>query len=95
MPFFRRERRPPPAPRARLQPWQLHASAGDAEGSGTVVADQPAREADQDRRRGRYVTFQMAEVAVSQQMFAEILSLTLGSGHHPRPHEEATESNVA
>jgi hypothetical protein len=25
----------------------------DAEGSGTVVADQPAREADQDRRQGR------------------------------------------
>jgi hypothetical protein len=43
-----------------------------------VVADQPAREADQDRREGshgRYVTFQMAEVAVSRQMFADILSL--------------------
>jgi len=43
---------PPSAPRARLQPWQLHAHAGDAEGSGVVVADQPTREADQDRRQG-------------------------------------------
>jgi hypothetical protein len=50
---FRRQRRPPSAPRARLQPWQLHAHAGDAEGSGAVVADQPAREADQDRCQGR------------------------------------------
>jgi hypothetical protein len=36
--------------------------------SAVVVADQPAREADQDRRKlvshGRYVTFQMAEVTV-------------------------------
>jgi len=44
-----------------------------------VVADQPAREADQDRRKvrshGRYVTFQLAEVAVSWQMFVDILSL--------------------
>src|SRR5712692_4092350 len=44
-----------------------------------MVADQPAREAGQDRREGRehgpYVTFQMAEVAVSRQMFADILTL--------------------
>jgi hypothetical protein len=44
-----------------------------------VVVDPPAREADQDRRKvvshGRYVTFQMAEVAVPRQMFADILSL--------------------
>jgi hypothetical protein len=42
-------------------------------------ADQSAREADQDRREGRQPWplrhFQMAEVAVSRQMFAEILSL--------------------
>jgi hypothetical protein len=59
--------------------WQLHADAGDARGDGALVADEPAREADQDRRqsvsRGRYATFQMAEVAVSRQMFQEILSL--------------------
>jgi hypothetical protein len=52
MPFFCRQRRPPSAPRARLQPWQLHAHAADAEGSAVVVADQSAREADQDRRQG-------------------------------------------
>ena len=44
-----------------------------------MVPDQPAREADQDRREGRqpcrYVTFQMAEVAVSREMFADILML--------------------
>jgi Transposase DDE domain group 1 len=32
---------------------QLHADAGDAEVGGALVADQPAREADQDRREGR------------------------------------------
>jgi hypothetical protein len=39
---------------------------------------------------GRYVTFQLAEVAVSWQMFADILSLIAGLGHRPRPrpHEE-------
>ena len=36
---------------------------------------------------GRYVTFQMAEVAVPRQMFAEILSLIAGCGRRPRPHE--------
>jgi hypothetical protein len=41
-----------------------------------VVADQPAREADQEVvRHGLYVSFQMAKVAVSRRMFAEILSL--------------------
>ena len=33
-----------------LQSRQFHADAGDAEDRGAVVADQPAREADQDRR---------------------------------------------
>ena len=68
MSFFRRQRRPPSAPRARLQPWQLHAHAGDVEGSGVVVADQPAEKlikyGAKVTSHGRYVTFQMAEVAV-------------------------------
>jgi len=38
---------------AGLQPRQLHADAGDAQDGGAVVADQPAREVDQDRREGR------------------------------------------
>src|SRR5215204_3456917 len=53
MPDLRLQRCAPPAPCARLQPGQLHAHAGDAEDGGAVVADQPAREADQDRREGR------------------------------------------
>jgi Transposase DDE domain group 1 len=44
--------RPPSDPLARLQSWRPHAHAGDAAGRGAVVADQPAREADQDRRQG-------------------------------------------
>jgi Transposase DDE domain group 1 len=36
---------------------------------------------------GRYVTFQMAEVAVSRQMFAEILSLIARLRAPPRQHE--------
>jgi hypothetical protein len=43
----------PSAPRSCLQPRQFHADARDAEDGGAVVADQPAREADQDRREGR------------------------------------------
>ena len=54
-------------------------SAGVIAFNAAAVADEPVREADQDRRKGRqhgrYVTFQMAEVAVPRQMFADILSL--------------------
>jgi len=57
----------------RTRAWAPQASGG------TVVADQPAREADKIGakivRHRRYVTFQTAEVGVSRQMFAEILSL--------------------
>ena len=52
VPYLGRQRRSPSAPCARLQPRQLHADARDAEGGGTVVTDQPAGEADQDRRQG-------------------------------------------
>jgi hypothetical protein len=54
-----------------------------------VVADQLAGEADQDRRdgrhHGRYVAFQMAEVAVSRQMFADILMLIARLRPPPAP----------
>ncbi len=53
MPFLRRQRRASSAPCAGLQSRQLHADAGDAPSDGVVVADQPARETDQDRREGR------------------------------------------
>jgi D-hexose-6-phosphate mutarotase len=78
MPFFCRQRRPPSAPRARLQPWQLHAHAGDADGSAAVVAglrEKLIKIGAKVVSHGRYVAFQLAEVSVSQQMFAEILSL--------------------
>ena len=52
MPDLRRQCCPPPAPCAGLQPRQLHADAGNAKGGGAVVADQPSRETDQDRRQG-------------------------------------------
>ena len=49
---------------------------GPAQGGGTMVADEPAREADRDRREGRQPwPLCHAEVAASRQMFAEILSL--------------------
>ena len=64
---------------AGLQPRQLYANAGDAQGGAAMVADQPARETVKIGAKvvshGRYVWFQMAEVAVPRQMFAEILSL--------------------
>ena len=53
MPDLRRQCRSPSAPRACVQPRQLHAHAGDAEDGAAVVADQPARKAEQDRREGR------------------------------------------
>jgi hypothetical protein len=65
--------------------------AGDAEDRGAVVVDQPARDADQDRRQGvshgRYVTFQMAEVAVPRQMFAESCRSSPGYRRRPLRHD--------
>jgi hypothetical protein len=52
MPILCCQRCPPSAPRPRLQPGQFHADAGDAQHGGGMVADQPAREANQDRREG-------------------------------------------
>ena len=81
--------RPSPAPRPRAQPRQFHANAGDARGGGAVVTDQPAREAVKIGAKvvshGRYVTFQMADVAVSRQMFQEILSLIARLRAPPAP----------
>jgi hypothetical protein len=39
---------------------------------------------------GRYMTFQMAEVAVPRQMFADILSLIARLGYRPPQHERET-----
>ena len=61
--------------------------AGDAEDGAAVVADQPAREAHQDRREGRQprALRHVAEVAVSRQMFANILSLIARLRTPPAP----------
>ena len=46
-----------------------------------MVADQPVRETGAKVvSHGRYVTFQMAEVAVPRQMFQEILMLIATAG---------------
>jgi hypothetical protein len=52
------------------------ADAGDAEGGGAVVADEPQRRSRSKIgakvvSRGRNVTFQMTEVAMSRRIFAE------------------------
>jgi hypothetical protein len=52
VPFLCR-RRPPSAPCPRLKLRQFYADIGNAQDGGAVVADQPAREAHQDRREGR------------------------------------------
>jgi len=53
MPFLRRQCRPPSTSCARLQSRQFHAHGGNAQGNCSMVSDQPAREADQNRRQGR------------------------------------------
>ena len=79
--------RPASSSMSWLQPWQFHAQVSDGQGGETVVADQPVREADQIDAKvvshDRYATFQMAEVAVSRQMFAEIRRSSLGRGRSP------------
>ena len=79
--------RPASSSMSWLQPWQFHAQVSDGQGGETVVADQPVREADQIDAKvvshDRYATFQMAEVAVSRQMFAKIRRSSLGCGRSP------------
>ena len=53
VPYIRCQRRSAPASCARLQSRQLPAYAGDARADKGLVADEPPREADQDRREGR------------------------------------------
>ena len=53
MPEVPQQRGAAPASRAGLQPRQLHAEPGAARCRETVVTDQPARQAHQDRREDR------------------------------------------
>ena len=68
MPLIRRQRRPAPASRARLQSRQLPAHAGDARADQRLVADEPKEKLIKIGAKvvshGRYVAFQMAEVAI-------------------------------
>jgi hypothetical protein len=79
VPNVRRQRGAAPASCARLQSRQFPAHAGDAGADQGLVADESEGKADQDRREGgghgRYVIFQMAEVAIPRQLFQEILRL--------------------
>jgi Transposase DDE domain group 1 len=76
---LRGQRRPSSAPRARLQSRQFHEDAGDAQDGGawslTSLREKLIKIGAKVVSHGRYVTFQMAEVAVSRQAFADILSL--------------------
>ncbi len=53
LPQLSQQRGSAPAPCAGLQSRQLHEDAGLAEGGGALVPDHAAREANQDRRKGR------------------------------------------
>ena len=79
MPPLHRQRRPSAAPRARLLSWQLDADADDARWaeprSLTRMREKLIKIGAKVIRHGRFVVFQMAEVAVPRQMFAAILTL--------------------
>ncbi len=53
VPQVPQQRGPAPASRPGVQPRQLHADSGIAEGGGALVADHVAGEAGQDRSQGR------------------------------------------
>jgi hypothetical protein len=89
MPDLRRQCRPPSAPCIGLQPRQLHANAGipkTAEPwSLTSLCDKLIKIGAKVVSHGRYVTFQMAEVAMSRQLFADILTLIARLRPPPAP----------
>ena len=72
MPFLRCQRGSPSAPCA--EPWSLTSLREKLIKIGAKVVS-----------HGRYVTFQMAEVAVPRQMFKEILSLIARLRAPPAP----------
>jgi hypothetical protein len=71
--LVRRQRRASSASCAGLQSRQLHADTGPAGGNQALVVDEPAGKTRQNGakvvRHGRYVIFQMAEVAVPRGLF--------------------------
>jgi len=78
LPPLHHQRRASPPPCAGVQPGQFYANAGDAHGGGAwslTLREKLIKIGAKVVSHGRYVTFQMAEVAVPRQMFQEILSL--------------------
>jgi hypothetical protein len=72
VPILRRQRRPPSTPCACLQPRQFHANIGNAEGgeprSPTSLHEKLIKIGAKVVSHGRYVTFRIAEVAVSRRV---------------------------
>ena len=84
---IRRQCGPSPAACARLQSRQFPAHAGDARADQALVADNPKErlikiDAKVVSQR-RYVVFEMAEVAIASNLFANILRLI--AELHPLP----------
>src|SRR5262249_48714238 len=96
VPNVRRQRGAAPASCARLQPRQFPAHAGDF--LPTLATPEPIKDCSltslKDKlikigakvvSHGRYVIFQMAEVAMARQMFQEILRLIAELRPQPPP----------
>ena len=85
----RRQRRSASASCAGLQSHKLHADAGLPETikqwSLTSLKEKLIKIGAKIVRHGRYVIFQMAEVAVPKEMFQEILRLIAGLRPRPAP----------
>src|SRR5438477_2745729 len=89
VPHVRRQCRPPPAPCVGLQPGQFHATLAMSKAaerwSLTSLREKLTKIGAKVVSHGRYLTFQMAEVAVPRQMFVDILSLIARLRAPPAP----------
>jgi hypothetical protein len=77
-----------PASCTRLQPWQLSPHAGNTRADQGLVASLKEKLIKIGAKvvsHGRYVAFQMAEVAIPRQMFQEILRLIAELRPQPPP----------
>jgi hypothetical protein len=78
VPLIRSQRHPPSASCARLQFWQLPANARHARADQdwlTSLREKLIKIGAKVASHGRYVAFQMAEVAIPRILFADILRL--------------------
>jgi hypothetical protein len=83
----RGQRRAAPASCARLQSWQRTLATLEPikDWSLTSLKEKLIKIGAKVVSHGRYVVFQMAEVAIPRQMFQEILRLIAELGPHPPP----------